>query len=500
MFFPKKLLGLKHETPTYSLKKIGLIIVLAGFLVGLEMTSLTVLISDVEIMKYLGDPSPIIQGTLVAANIVGGLFGCVLYTLLLNRYGRVELFQLGCIIWFSGCFISSAVIDVWVLILSRFMRGLTVGMYSVLLSSYTIELFPQSKRNVVLALTQLANSCGMLVMYYASMASLLVPPGSSFRIVFAIECVPGVVLYIISIWLPESPSWLVKQSQFGRGQFIQNEIAVRYNEKRDLQNRLPILHKVELCEMYCEESDQGSFRSIFRRPQLPFTLFGVLLQLVIQCSGINFLLYYVNFFMEMIGLDGSTKFLSGAIPFWIMFLLSSVPVCFINKVNKRFVIVCGVVVLGSIMVTVSVLMRVYGHEASLPGMFWVVENFKIGAVILGLCFLFIGTFALSLSSMVWIYTNEVLPPRGKSKNLAFCMCSGWCCNFVITLLAPTLIEQLKWAVFLLFGCTSFVLALVIAFGAPRHDHIRQEEEKKEESKDTSPTESNTEPIQMTEWV
>ncbi|CCF57351.1 hypothetical protein KAFR_0C03590 [Kazachstania africana CBS 2517] len=471
MLFPKKLLGLKDEQPTYNLRKITFILAIAGFTMGSEITSLPVFLVSPNFVRYFNYPSPLQQGFLMSSTIFGGFTGCILYGMMTKKFGRVGILQMGTIIWLSGSLLATGVFDLWMIILSRWVKGITMGMYSILLVVYTGELFPNDRRGKIMAIIHLSSSSAMLFMHYLSVFSLSIRSHYSFRLVWGIETIPAIFLYVFSIWLPESPQWLTINGSYAKAQFIQNEIAINYNEKhKNNRKPIPIMSKLDLVDLHSEDTGK---KLEWRR-----VLMSIILQLLVQFTGINIILYYITYLCEMIGIPGRIKFLTASIPYFINMVVSIFPITFIDKVSRKFVITIGSVLLSLIMISISIVMKFMGHEVDPingnESLIWSV-NKQGGGIIIGFCFIFVAIFALTLSCIPWVYTNEILGIGVKSRRMSYVMSIGWLSNFIITLLGPIMMTYLKWATFLLFGIVTFSISVLILIIFPDTRNLSREE-------------------------
>src|SRR5262249_36728661 len=101
-----------------------------------------------------------------------------------------------------------------ILIASRIVGGIGVGMASVVSPMLIAELAPADKRGRMIAYYQLAITVGILLAYFSN--ALFVSWGTShgsvelWRPMFLAMIVPSVVFLLLLIRIPESPRWLVK--------------------------------------------------------------------------------------------------------------------------------------------------------------------------------------------------------------------------------------------------------------------------------------------------
>lgn len=474
---PGKVKTMLHFESTYNLTKINAIIALAGFIMGMDITSLIVFLDKSHFIEYFGIPSTFVQGLLVGSNPLGGLIGCVLYGAMVGKMGRVALFQLGSIIWLVGSSIAIVSMNLWMIVISRWVKGLTVGLFSILLVAYVSEIFPKMSKGRAMSFVQFAYTLSILLVYYSGVAANQFQSHISFKIIWGVEMFPAILFLLTSCWLPETPQWLTISGDYSKAEEIQNKISLSVQSK-DKDLKIPFLNKLELACLYGDGVNNFRYKDLFGRQCWRQTLMGFSLQMLVQFSGINFLMYYLIYICDIVGLDGNAKIISSSIPYGINMFLSIIPVTYLDRIKRKDLTSAGSFPLCTIMFIIGIVMAVNGHAVEPNGnslnVNWAV-NSEGGPLILGLCFLFVSIFSLTLSCGPWLYTNEILPTRAKPKGFALCMLVGWLTNFILTLLGPLMIVHLKWGTFILFGSLTLVVSILIIIFFPETKDMNIEE-------------------------
>ncbi|QLL31812.1 hypothetical protein HG536_0B06800 [Torulaspora globosa] len=463
--------------PTYSVTKITCIVAICGFIMGMDVTSSSVFLGKDHFIEYFNHPSPIYQGLLTAASPLGGLCGCILFNCLAGKLGRVDLFRAGLALWVKGSFIGLFSLNLWLVILSRWVKGLTVGMFSILIAAYVAEVIPKHKKGRTMALVQLAFSLAMLTIYY--LCVLLDSLGSplSFRVVWGLEMTPAVTVLALTMWLPESPEWLTLHGDYMRAEEIQNRLAAHHNKSSD-GTKVSLYSKLELACIYGSKADGFGYLDLFRKNCWRQTLMGSTLQLLIQFSGINIVMYYIIFLCDMIGLQGTVRLVSASMPYLINVPLNILPIIISDHVKRKDLTLAGAFPLSIIMLILGTTMACNGKRVppinGNKSLIWAIDE-SVGSLVLGLSFLFVAVFTITLSSGPWIYTNELLPTKAKHRGLAVCMLVGWTANFSLTLLGPVMLATISWGTFILLGTATFTISMAILLFFPDTKDLTPEE-------------------------
>lgn len=457
-------------TKTYEVTKITAILTLVGFIMGLEVPSLATFLTNKTFNEYFKYPTPLQQGLLMGSTPLGGIMGCFIYCIMNDRFSRIYQFQSGIIIWNIVTLLNFCIWDILGLLICRMIKGMILGNFSILVASYANEVIPRGKRGSTMSYIQLCLTIGILVMHYLCIALSLWDSHFAFRIAWCIGIIPGLLFWMASYALPESYHWLVLHGKMSEAQDIQHNLAKKFNESQP-RDAVPEMSKIELAGDFWIGVNDLDFSKKLPRGSFKPLILGMTLQLLVQFSGINIILGYITYICEIVGLEGNVKLFTSSIPYFINMVLSLLPITFIDYTSRKLITLLGGFPISGLLITMGALFVKYGQDTKpIDGnrsLVWSIgENPFVGGWILTLCFLIVGIFAMSLSSIPWVYTNEMLPSRVKVKGFAICVTFGWLGNFILTFLCPVMIERLKGTTFIIFGSLTFLISLSVLIWFP----------------------------------
>ncbi|AJU36191.1 AEL_collapsed_G0015480.mRNA.1.CDS.1 [Saccharomyces cerevisiae] len=457
-------------TKTYEVTKITAILTLVGFIMGLEVPSLATFLTNKTFNEYFKYPTPLQQGLLMGSTPLGGIMGCFIYCIMNDRFSRIYQFQSGIIIWNIVTLLNFCIWDILGLLICRMIKGMILGNFSILVASYANEVIPRGKRGSTMSYIQLCLTIGILVMHYLCIALSLWDSHFAFRIAWCIGIIPGLLFWMASYALPESYHWLVLHGKMSEAQEIQHNLAKKFNESQP-RDAVPEMSKIELAGDFWIGVNDLDFSKKLPRGSFKPLILGMTLQLLVQFSGINIILGYITYICEIVGLEGNVKLFTSSIPYFINMVLSLLPITFIDYTSRKLITLLGGFPISGLLITIGALFVKYGQDTKpIDGnrsLVWSIgENPFVGGWILTLCFLIVGIFAMSLSSIPWVYTNEMLPSRVKVKGFAICVTFGWLGNFILTFLCPVMIERLKGTTFIIFGSLTFLISLSVLIWFP----------------------------------
>jgi MFS family permease len=100
------------------------------------------------------------------------------------------------------------------LVVGRFINGLSVGICSAQVPVYLSEVAPPSKRGRLVGCQQWAITWGILIMFYISFGTSYMSGTAAFRIPWGLQMVPALLLFFFLLFLPESPRWLARKDRW----------------------------------------------------------------------------------------------------------------------------------------------------------------------------------------------------------------------------------------------------------------------------------------------
>src|ERR1044072_8505433 len=151
------------------------------------------------------------QSAIVGSLLLGAMAGAGLSGYLAGAIGRRPTKII------SGCIFTVAAIwsalspTVWVLIVARFVLGISVGTASFVSPMYIGELAPKKIRGGLVSFNQLMITSGILVAYIVDFA--LKDVSNNWRWMLGLGAIPGIALAVGMFLMPESPRWLGEEGR-----------------------------------------------------------------------------------------------------------------------------------------------------------------------------------------------------------------------------------------------------------------------------------------------
>src|SRR5438094_1842411 len=143
----------------------------------------------------------------VSGVLLGATLGAVVGGKAADLFGRRRVLLVTAAIFGIGALASAMAPSPTVLIVSRVVLGLAIGLASTNVPVYLSEVAPPHARGWVVSLFQLAVTVGIVVAYLTDYAFAGV---EGWRWMLGLAVVPAFVFWIGMFFLPETPRWLIR--------------------------------------------------------------------------------------------------------------------------------------------------------------------------------------------------------------------------------------------------------------------------------------------------
>lgn len=409
------------------------IIALGGFLFGYDTGVINGALTFISRPDQLG-ASPTVQGLISSALVLGCMFGALAVTTLADNLGRKKLLQWVAAIFTIATIACSLSINAWMLIISRFILGLSVGCASSLSPLYLDEISPDRLKTKNVNKNAIAIVMGQLTAFTvnAILGSLWPDWHPIWRIMMLAAAVPAIFLWISSTNIPNSPFWYLLERQRDRAQRVFKKLGFPKLDIRENINEA----KQSICQ-----GEKNDWHLIFSSKAAIYILgAGLTIGFIQQASGINTVMYYGSIILEKVGL-GSGASLYGNV---LIGIVSSIAIFAGRRVVEHLspyrLLTIG---LASNVISLGLLSWVMKTTPLAPGM----NNILI-LIILAY---FLATQQGLISPVTWMLLSEMFPQQLRTTFNAISTAMIWLTNFGISLVFPLLIAQLGTAgVFFIF--------------------------------------------------
>ncbi len=359
------------------------------------------------------------SGLVVAAVPIGAVVGAAFAGRLSDQYGRRILIIGSAVVFIVGALGSAAAGGEPVLVISRVIVGIAIGLASATAPVYISEVSPPAVRGRLVTFFQLAVTVGIVVAYGVGLAF---EPSEGWRWMLGLGAVPAIFLLVGMLRMPQSPRWLVMA---GRGY----EAKAVLEQIREDDPELIDAELDEIAGSIVEEP--GGWRDLLDPVVKAALLVGVGLAILQQVSGINTVIYFAPTIVGYTGVDSASASILASVAVGVVNVgMTFVAIRLLDRTGRRPLLLWGSLLMA---VALSILALVFILGAgSTAGSF----------VAVGSLMLYVGSFAISLGPIFWLLNSEIYPLRVRSKAAAVGTMTNWFFNFLVSLTFLLLIDGL----------------------------------------------------------
>jgi SP family galactose:H+ symporter-like MFS transporter len=356
--------------------------------------------------------------------LLGAVLGAIGSGKLSDLLGRKKMIIVNAVIFSIGALGCAFATSINMLIIMRVVIGIAIGITSYVAPMYIAEISPTRRRGALVTLNQLMITIGILVSYVSDYLLSNDDNLESWRWMFGVGFIPGVILLIGMLFLPETPRWLISKRRWEEGKQILSQIEdpdLVEQTFNDLQQDVAISaqHKTHSKEIL----------KPWLRSALIITVGIFFFQ---QFSGVNTIIYYSPIIFKMAGIISNTQSIIPAIIIGGVNVLSCLlSVFMLDRVGRRKLYMIGIT--GMIPSLALLGLCFYYKEAlgaSLP----------VFAVLSIVCFIIF--IAISLAPLGWLLISEVFPLEVRGVGMSIGSLSHWGFNAIISFTFLSLVNSI----------------------------------------------------------
>ena len=401
------------------------------------------------------DLTDYIQGFLVSSVLIGAVIGAATNGILADIFGRKKIIIATAVIFIVGSVLCGFAPNIYVLILSRILVGLAVGIVNFVVPLYLSEVSPKQLRGTLVSLYQWAITAGILFSYVINAA--FAQAVYSWRWMLFAGVFPGLVLLVGMMFVSDTPRWLVSKNRDEEAKKVFSKIEPDIDAEEEIR---------QIKETLKPDANNSNEKFRFKKWMIMPFVVGIGIMFAQICTGINTIIYYAPTIFKIAGFDSNLNAIYATTGIGIVnFLMTIIAIFFTDRLGRKPLLYFG---LTGVMLSLLALGCAFQFEAVLGA------NLKWVAV--GSLVAYIVCFAFSLGPIGWILVSEVFPLKIRGLAMSICTVSNFAFNFFVVGSFPILINRLGGAItFWGFAAVSFLCILFVFFFVPETKGISLEQ-------------------------
>jgi SP family arabinose:H+ symporter-like MFS transporter len=387
-------------------------------------------------------------GWTVSSALVGCIAGSAAAGFLGDRLGRKGALLACAVLFFASAVWSGIAPSAFQLVLARILGGLGVGAASMLTPVYISEIAPARSRGALTTLNQIAILLGMVAVYVvnawiAAMGTEEWRIASAWRWMFASEALPATLFFLLLLGIPESPRWLALRG--------------RDREARSLLDRL--LGGKDSAAVFGEivastRTHGGSFLDCFRSPWRRVVVFGCVLAVFQQFTGINIVMYYAPRIFTSAGLDTTSAIGHSVLIGLAMLVFTCVALVLADRIGRRPLLITSA---AGMTLGLAALGQAYAGGGAAESGGWSLLVWVI---------VYVAAFSIGMGPLVWTIIGEIFPNRIRAHAASLAVLLLWLANYLVSQFFPAMLSWLGATVFWVYAVISLAATAFLVIFLP----------------------------------
>jgi SP family galactose:H+ symporter-like MFS transporter len=372
------------------------------------------------------------EEVVVSGVLLGATIGAIIGGKAADLFGRRRVLLVTAAIFAIGALASAAAPSPGILIVSRVVLGLAIGLASTNVPVYLSEVAPAHARGWIVSLFQLAVTVGIVVAYLTDYAFADI---EGWRWMLGLAVAPAVVFGTGMFFLPETPRWLIR----GGHHEVAHRVLVRIRELADVTVEIE-----EIKASLAQQSESGHWTDLLSRRVRPALVVGLGLAIFQQVTGINTVIYYAPRILQTAGFNSVSGAILATVGVGIVNVAMTILAMFlVDRAGRRPLLFAGI---AGMIITLCVLGLNFRISSASGQLAWIAVICLMG---------YVASFAISLGPIFWLLIAEIYPLKIRGLAEGTAATFNWASNLIVSLTFLRLVETLgASSTFLLYAVAS----------------------------------------------
>lgn len=408
---------------------------LGGFLFGYDTAVISGAIGFLRDQFHL---NAAMEGWIMSSALTGCILGAAIAGWLADRFGRRTVLLASAVLFILSSLGCADAGTASTLVVWRIVGGLGVGFAAMVAPMYIAEMAPANIRGRLVSFYQLAITIGILLAYIAN-AALLYYAGLQvenntllhfylvaevWRAMLGSNIVPATLFFILLLFIPESPRWLIKARRMEKARRVMVKIPGAEN--------MPVV--ASATQQRFSDKNAG-LKQLFKPGIRIALLIGLVLPFLSQWSGITTVMYYAPAILTRAGFHSTTAMGNAAVIGFFNIVFTFVAIWKIDRWGRKPLLIWGFAGLSIALVATGL-------------------SFDSGSplLLLGLLVGYIAVFAATLGPGIWVLLSEIYPTDIRGRAMSLGTLSLFVGSAIVTQTYPLLRDFMGiGATFILYG-------------------------------------------------
>ncbi|KAI6672260.1 hypothetical protein NL676_000166 [Syzygium grande] len=402
---------------------------------------------DAKISNYCKYDSQLLT-SFTSSLYMSGLVASFFASPVTRAFGRKPSILVGGASFLAGSALGGAASNVYMLIFGRILLGVGVGFANQSVPLYISEMAPPRHRGLFNNGFQFCVGIGVLSANLINYGTEKIEGGWGWRISLAMAAVPGTILTLGALFLPETPNSLIQRSD---NHEKAETMLRRIRGVNDVQAELNDLVKASSISKTVDHP----FQNIIQREYRPQLVMSIAIPFFQQVTGINVISFYAPVLFRIIGLGESASLLSAVVTGLVGTISTFISMLLVDK-----------------------LAMVGGILAAKLGDHGGISKAYAYSVLVLIC-IYVSGFAWSWGPLGWLVPSEIYPLEIRSAGQSITVAVGFLFTFLVAQTFLSMLCHFKSGIFFFFGGWVVIMTVFVYLLLPETKNVPIEQMDKE---------------------
>ncbi|KAF2868200.1 MFS quinate transporter-like protein QutD [Massariosphaeria phaeospora] len=414
-----------------------------------------------------------LQGNIVSVlQQAGCFFGALSSFYVSDKLGRKWALIIADIIFILGSLIQTLcainTTSLTQLYVGRVIGGFGVGLISAVVPTYIGENANKEIRGRCIGCMQLFNVTGICLSFFVNYGMNIQIKdlnSAKWRVPFALQMLPGVLLLAGIVFQNESPRWLVEKNRLRdaakalatvRGKAVDDATVVQ-----ELDEIVTDFQGHEKLSLRAQLKAACSNKRMFYQSS-----FAVILMFWQQMTGTNSINYYAPQIFQSVGLKGTSSGLFATGVYGIVkIVVTALGLMFATEqMGRKWSLLIGSAGQAFAMFYIGVNQAVNPTKAG--------DSLTGNSIFAIICvYLFVVFYSFGWGPIPFVLSSECSPNHVRSLIMAAALMTQWLFNFIIAKITPLMLDDITYGTFLLFGSCCILMGIYTVLCVPETKNV-----------------------------
>eukprot|EP00878_Enallax_costatus_P014909 GHUV01015609.1.p1 GENE.GHUV01015609.1~~GHUV01015609.1.p1 ORF type:complete len:409 (+),score=53.56 GHUV01015609.1:908-2134(+) len=347
------------------------------------------------------------------------------------------------------------------LVIGRIILGFGVGFATQATPLFLSEMAPYNLRGALNILFQLAVTIGIFVAQLINYGTQNLQPWG-WRLSLALAGIPGLLLFVGALCLPDTPNSLIERGKLERGEKVLQRIRGTDDVKIELDD---IVYAVNVSRTVV-----NPWATIFRRRYWPQLIISILIPTFQQWVGNETIILYAPQLFQTTGAGADAALLNTLTIGAVNVASTVVAILVVDRFGRKFLLIEGGIQLVIFEFIVGALIA---SSLGSSGSGYTSPSVA-QAIIVCVC-IYIAGFAWSWGPLGWLVPSEIQPLETRASGTAINTFVNHLMTFAVGQTFLTMLCTMKFGVFFFFGGIGIMATLFAIFFIPDTKNVPIEE-------------------------